>query len=129
MVDLLLRENADGTHRWYHKIAVPCVHGDQSVLLPLFHEPRKGSAAIRIRNRGEYLRAFPTNTMQHKILYGRRNDTESRHRQDKRTQPKMVAYGPEAQSLYNLGGAVFDNAMFRGHRLKRAGLPNPLDAT
>ena len=123
------RVNADGSHRWYHLLAVPCQYGDTKARIALFHDPRKNTAGIRIRNRGEYLRAHPTNTPQFTVLYGRRNDTESLHNQVKKYLPKMPAYGVPAQSLYLLGMVIAHNSMTRAQHLKRHGQPNALDGT
>jgi hypothetical protein len=123
------RHNADGTHRWYHVLDVPCQFGPQKARVALFHDPRKGSGGIHIRNRGEFLRVHPTNTAQFSVLYGRRNDTESLHNQLKRYLPKMPAYGVEAQSLYLLGMVIAHNSVTRAQHLKRHGQPNALDGT
>lgn len=123
------RTNADGTHRWYHLLDVPCQYGSQKARVALFHDPRKNTAGIRIRNRGEYLRIHPTNTPQFTVLYGRRNDTESLHNQVKKYLPKMPAYGVLAQSLYLLGMVIAHNSMTRAQHLKRHGQPNALDGT
>lgn len=139
--NLLVRPNADGTVRHYHVLNVPCQYGEQTIHIPLFHDPRKlkaknarqhvpqKSLALQVRNRGEQFRAFPVNTPMFQVLYGRRNDTESLHNQFKRYLPKMPAYGAAAQSLYILGLVIAYNSLSRAHLLKRNGRPNALDAT
>lgn len=119
------RPNKNST-RWYLTVKVPCQYGDQMVRIPLHHGRGPGSPLIP---RGELLRFYSPNTPQFKALYGRRNDTESLHREEKRGLARMPAYGYRAQLLYVLGIVIGHNALTHAQALKREGKPNALDGT
>lgn len=120
------RPDSDGNHRWYHVVSVPCQYEAQTVLIPLFHELRAKMKGQKL-NRGEHFRFYPQNTEQHQILYGRRNDTESLHRQLKRTMDRMPAYSAQRQAIFLLGVQLAHNSMTMAFERRRAGLPNVID--
>ena len=120
------RRNPSGAHRYYLNIKVPCQHGDLAVTIPLYHEDND-KFAIKDINRGEYLRFYPPGTPQFQALYGRRNDSESFHRQVKRNLTRLPAYRARRQVLFVLGMSLLNNATARAFALRRAGQPNPLD--
>ena len=122
------RRNPSGVHRFYLKVEVPCVHGSFTTKVPLYHEDRHPDA-IKGLNRGEYLRFYPPNTPQFQALYGRRNDSESFHRQVKRRLTRLPAYTSERQALFLTGLALASNAATRAFTRRRDGLPNALDET
>lgn len=122
------RRNPSGSYRYYLKVSVPCANGAFKTLVPLYHEDRD-KYAIKGLNRGELLRFYPPNTPQFQVLYGRRNDSESFHRQVKRRLPRLPAYRAERQVVFVMGLALVNNATSRAFVLKRSGLPGPLDSS
>lgn len=115
--------------RFYLRLQLNCNYGGvQEVTIPYLHDD-KSTGGIQGFNRGEYIRFYPTNTIHFRLLYGRRNDTESLHNQIKRYLKKMPAYGARKQLLYVLGLSITHNATTRAHALRAAGIDNPLDGT
>ena len=118
------RPNADGTHRWYVVYAVPCRHDTTTVALRIDgpgHADSKGWAWT------DLMRFYPVGTPQYGLLYGRRNATESVHRQYKRKAARVPAYGYSRQLLFVIGYIATHNAVARALHLRRAGHPNALD--
>jgi hypothetical protein len=73
------------------------------------------------------MRFYPVGTPQYGLLYGRRNATESVHRQYKRKAERVPAYGYTRQLLFVIGYVATHNAVARAFHLRRAGKPNALD--
>lgn len=101
------RPNDDGTWRHYIHATLRCHNQSVTFQVPLHHQPDNGPRF----KRGEYLRYYPPGTWQYGVLYGRRNDTESLHRELKREMPRLPAYGTITQELFILGFAVRYNAV------------------
>ena len=117
-------QNADGSYRWYVAYQVPCPHSETSVWLRIDgpgHADTKGWAWT------DLMRLYPVGTPQYGLLYGRRNATESLHRQYKRKAERVPAYGYTRQLLFVLGYIATHNAVARAFHLRRAGKPNALD--
>ncbi len=114
----LICKNKNSTWRYYHKYVIPCIHGNFIYLYRLF--PTDDSAI----SHGESTRFFPTNTQQFSDLYGRRNATESWHRELKRNRDRMPVRGLALQSIYLIGLMVLQNAKTM-ERMRRAGAAPP----
>jgi hypothetical protein len=118
------RPNADGSTRWYVEYPVPCPHSTTTVALRIDgpgHADSKGWAWT------DLMRFYPVGTPQYGLLYGRRNATESVHRQYKRKAPRVPAYGYIRQLLFVIGYVATHNAVARAFHLRRAGQLNALD--
>lgn len=100
----MIRRNADGSFRQYHVYEMPCAYGDFECTLNLF--PKETGT----ENLGEFTRYFPPGSPQFNYLYGRRNDTESWHRQWKRDSSRMPVRGLALQSVYLSGLLILQNA-------------------
>ena len=101
------RPNRDGTWRHYIHAALECRSHEVEFSVPLHHNPETG---LQFK-RGEYLRYYPPGTWQYGVLYGRRNDTESLHRELKRDMPRLPGYGTCTQELFILGYVLRHNAV------------------
>jgi hypothetical protein len=117
-------ENADGSHRWYVGYNVPCAHGTSAAWLRI---DGPGHADSKAWAWTDLMRFYPVGTPQYGLLYGRRNATESVHRQYKRKAERVPAYGYTRQLLFVLGYVATHNAVARALHLRRAGHPNALD--
>ena len=73
------------------------------------------------------MRFYPSGTPQFGLLYGRRNATESVHRQLKRKAERVPAYGYTRQMLFVLGYIATHNAVARALHQRRDGQRNALD--
>lgn len=118
------RTNKNGTRRWYVEYTVPCKRGDTLARLRIDGPARNDS---RDWSYADIMRFYPVGTTQFGILYGRRNATESVHRQYKRKAERVPAYGHIRQTLYVLGYAATHNAVARALHLRRNSQPNALD--
>jgi hypothetical protein len=118
------RPNADGSTRWYVEYPVPCPHGDTTVAIRIDGPGRADSKAWAWT---DLMRFYPVGSPQFGVLYGRRNATESVHRQYKRKAVRVPAYGYTRQLLFVLGYVATHNAVARAFHLRRAGKPNALD--
>ncbi|MCB0921314.1 MAG: hypothetical protein KDC08_05815 [Actinobacteria bacterium] len=101
------RPNSDGTWRHYIHATLHCHNHPVEFQVPLHHQPDTGPQF----KRGEYLRYYPPGSWQYGVLYGRRNDTESLHREMKREMPRLPGYGTTTQELFILGYALRNNAV------------------
>lgn len=101
------RPNGNGTWRHYIHATLQCHNRPVEFKEPLHHQPETGPQF----KRGEYLRYYPPGTWQYGVLYGRRNDTESLHRELKREMPRLPGYGTTTQELFILGYALRHNAV------------------
>ena len=115
------RENRDGTWRWYTEYVVPCPNGDTTARLRL---DAPGEDDYKGGSRPELARFYPTDSPQFGVLYGRRNATESVHRQYKRRAVRVPAYGHIRQTLYVLGFVTMHNAVAVQMAARAAGEPN-----
>lgn len=107
--------------RWYTEHTVPCPDGDTTVLLRL---DAPGKNDYQNGSRTELARFYPTNSEQFAVLYGRRNATESVHRQYKRRAERVPAFGVLSQTLYVLGYVATHNAVAEQLQLRADGKPN-----
>lgn len=117
-------QNADGSYRWYVGYTVPCPNGGTSVWLRI---DGPGHADSKGWSWTDLMRFYPVGTPQYGLLYGRRNATESVHRQYKRKAERVPAYGYTRQLLFVFGYIATHNAVARAFHLRRAGKPNALD--
>lgn len=115
-------KNIDGTYRWYVGYTIPCPHAWLRIDAP-GRDDAQGWAWT------DLIRFYPVGTPQYGLLYGRRNATESVHRQYKRKAPRVPAYGATRQTLFVIGYVATHNAVARAFHLRRDGKPNPLDGT
>jgi hypothetical protein len=115
------------TRREYHEIEIDCAYsGPFTHLVALFHtSPVSGDVDY---NWGEVVRVFPPHTPNFDLLYGTRNDTESRHTELKRRVRYLPADVP-GQDLRLLGAMITSNAVSWQVHLQAHGLPNVLDDT
>ena len=113
-------ENRDGTWRWYTEYVVPCPNGDTTARLPRrpWGDEDKGRFPLRT---GPLL---PHRQPHSDSCYGRRNATESVHRQYKRRAVRVPAYGHIRQTLYVLGFVTMHNAVAVQMAARAAGEPN-----
>jgi hypothetical protein len=118
------RTNPDGSTRWYVVYPVPCIHGTTNAALRI-DAPGEGDS--KGWSWTDLMRFYPVGTPQYGLLYGRRNATESVHRQYKRKAERVPAYGYTRQLLFVLGYIATHNAVARAFHLRRAGKPNALD--
>ena len=118
------RPNADGSSRWYVEYPVPCPHDDTTVAVRIDGPGRADSKAWSWT---DLMRFYPVGSPQFGLLYGRRNATESVHRQYKRKAERVPAYGYTRQLLFVIGYIATHNAVARAFHLRRAGKPNALD--
>jgi hypothetical protein len=118
------RPNADGSTRWYVEYPVPCAQGTTNAALRIDGPGQDDSKAWSWT---DLMRFYPVGTPQYGLLYGRRNATESVHRQYKRKAERVPAYGYTRQLLFVLGYIATHNAVARALHLRRAGQENALD--
>ncbi|MCO5299796.1 MAG: hypothetical protein M9886_07560 [Candidatus Nanopelagicales bacterium] len=120
------RPNADGSTRWYVEYPVPCRYGTTTAAIRIDAPGRNDSKGWSWT---DLMRFYPVGTPQYGLLYGRRNATESVHRQYKRKASRVPAYGATRQMLFVIGYIATHNAVARAFHLRRDGKPNPLDGT
>jgi hypothetical protein len=118
------RPNADGSSRWYVEYPVPCPHGATTAALRIDAPGRNDSKGWAWN---DLMRFYPSGTPQFGLLYGRRNATESVHRQLKRKAERVPAYGYTRQMLFVLGYIATHNAVARALHQRRDGQRNALD--
>lgn len=106
------------TFRWYHLVAVPCIHGIHVHREPVAVTTAPGeredgqSDLERDFHRAEHLQQIPAGSAVHQSLYGGREDAESAFSQFDRSlwNGRLIAFGAEAQSLVVLGFMLGQNA-------------------
>ena len=116
IVNLIRRQNKDGSWRAYQEYEVSCFRGDFNHMQRLF------PVAETSINHGESTRFYPTDSAQFRDLYGRRNATESWHAELKRNRRRLPVRGMAMQSFYLCCMMVTQNAR-NIERMKRAAAP------
>lgn len=116
-----------GARREYLTVKVPCtLCGDFTQLVPLFHtDPTSQDPDA---NWGEYVRVFAPGSPQFRLLYGARNDTESRHTNLK-ARVKYLPADVAGQEIRLLGAAMAMNALAWQFHLHAFGEANVFDNT
>jgi len=111
--DTTRRKNGTVRHQFYARYTLPCPgHPDHEWWEPLLNTAEDAQAKF---NRTEYLRIAPTTSIDHRRLYGMRQDTESLNAQLERAfyGQRLPAWGVHNQTTVVLLAAVAENAWAR----------------
>jgi len=111
--DTTRHQNGTVRHQFYGRYTLTCPgHPDHDWWEPLLATREDGKVKF---NRCEYLRVTPTTTLDHRRMYGMRQDTESLNAQFERAfyGQRLPAWGVHNQTAVVLLAAVAENAWAR----------------